>query len=103
MPLTLVINGQNRVFAGLTSPAMLSQVIKEMELKGDRIAVEHNGEIAQRVRWVEIPVSAGDRLEVVHFVGGGGCKRARRKGRGSGDWFWLIALGEEAARFQRTK
>jgi thiamine biosynthesis protein ThiS len=71
MPLTLVINGQNRVFAGLTSPVMLSQIIDEMELKGDRIAVEHNGEIAQRVRWAEVPVATGDRLEVVHFVGGG--------------------------------
>jgi sulfur carrier protein len=71
MPLTLVINGQNRTFADLTSPAMLSEVIREMELKGDRIAVEHNGEIAQRVRWAEISVTSGDRLEVVHFVGGG--------------------------------
>jgi sulfur carrier protein len=74
MPLTLVINGQNRVFAGLAAPVMLSQVIGAMELKGDRVAVEHNGEIAQRVRWGEIPVVTGDRLEVVHFVGGGaGC------------------------------
>ena len=71
MPLTLVINGQSRVFANLTSPVMLTQVIVEMELKGDRIAVEHNGEIAQLTRWANIPVSTGDRLEVVHFVGGG--------------------------------
>jgi sulfur carrier protein len=71
MSLTLVINGQNRSFADLNSPVMLAQVIAEMSLKGDRIAVEHNGEIAQRVRWAEIPVSSGDRLEVVHFVGGG--------------------------------
>ncbi len=71
MPLTLLINGQNRVFAGLISPVVLSQIIEEMELKGDRIAIEHNGEIAQRVRWTEISVTTGDRLEVVHFVGGG--------------------------------
>jgi sulfur carrier protein len=71
MSLTLVINGQNRTFAGLVSPVMLVQVIGAMELKGDRIAVEHNGEIAQRVRWAEIAVESGDRLEVVHFVGGG--------------------------------
>lgn len=71
MPLTLVINGQNRTFGNLPSPIMLARVIGEMELKGDCIAVEHNGEIAQRTRWAEIPVSTGDRLEVVHFVGGG--------------------------------
>lgn len=71
MPLTLVINGQHRIFANLTSPVMLTQLILEMELKGDRVAVEHNGEIAQRARWAELPVTTGDRLEVVHFVGGG--------------------------------
>jgi sulfur carrier protein len=42
-----------------------------MDLKGDRIAVEHNGQIVQRARWADTPVSSGDRLEVVHFVGGG--------------------------------
>jgi sulfur carrier protein len=71
MSLTLTVNGQSRVFSGLTPPATLAQVIGEMDLKGDRIAVEHNGEIAQRARWTEVSVSSGDRLEVVHFVGGG--------------------------------
>jgi len=42
-----------------------------MDLKADRVAVEHNGEIAPRADWGGIPVSSGDRLEVVHFVGGG--------------------------------
>ena len=71
MSFTLVINGQNRSFDNLTSPVSLAQVIAAMELKGDRIAVEHNGQIVQRARWSETPVSSGDRLEVVHFVGGG--------------------------------
>ena len=71
MSLTLTVNGQSREFAGLTPPVTLAQVIAEMNLKGDRIAVEHNGEIAQRPRWTEVSVASGDRLEVVHFVGGG--------------------------------
>jgi len=71
MPLSLTVNGQNRVFANLTPPATLAQVVTEMALKGDRIAVEHNGEIAQRAHWEEVLVTSGDRLEVVHFVGGG--------------------------------
>jgi sulfur carrier protein len=40
-------------------------------LKGDRVAVELNGEIVPRAHWVETIVEEGDRLEVVHFVGGG--------------------------------
>jgi sulfur carrier protein len=71
MSLSLIINGQNRSFEELASPISLVDVITEMKLKGDRIAVEHNGEIAQRGRWPEIEVTTGDRLEVVHFVGGG--------------------------------
>lgn len=71
MPLALIINGQNRIFADLVPSVTLAHIIAEMNLKGDRIAVEHNGEIVQRAHWSETGVSSGDRLEVVHFVGGG--------------------------------
>lgn len=71
MALSLTINGQIRIFDTLTSPTNLAQVVAGLELKGDRIAVEYNGEIASRTRWDEISVASGDRLEVVHFVGGG--------------------------------
>jgi len=71
MGLTLSINGQERSFAELASPASLAQVVAELQLKGDRVAVEHNGAIVGRAHWAETPVASGDRLEVVHFVGGG--------------------------------
>lgn len=71
MSLTLLLNGQSRTFDSLTEPATLDQLISELGLKGDRVAVEHNGNIAPRSSWVETPLKAGDRLEVVHFVGGG--------------------------------
>lgn len=71
MSLILTVNGQAREFAALTPPVLLAEVIAAMNLKGDRIAVEHNGEIAQRADWSAISVAPGDRLEVVHFVGGG--------------------------------
>ena len=71
MSLTLKINGQSRTFERLASPTNLAQVIAELDLKGDRIAVEHNGQIATRGLWPDTFVVSGDRLEVVHFVGGG--------------------------------
>jgi len=74
MSLVLNINGQTRNFDGLNSPAPLAEVVEQMKLKSGRIAVEHNGEIAPRARWSEVTVSSGDRLEVVHFVGGGGLR-----------------------------
>jgi hypothetical protein len=40
-------------------------------MKPDRVAVELNREIAPRNTWLEIQIKDGDRLEIVHFVGGG--------------------------------
>jgi thiamine biosynthesis protein ThiS len=37
------------------------------------VAVEHNGEIIPRAVWAGTILQPGDRLEVVHFVGGGIC------------------------------
>jgi sulfur carrier protein len=71
MSFSVVINGQARNFDMLPQPANLEQLIGELGLKGDRVAVEHNGEIVPRAGWAETVLNAGDRLEVVHFVGGG--------------------------------
>ena len=71
MPLTLTLNGQSRTFDSLSEPATLDQLIAELGLKGDRVAVEHNGQIAPRTVWPNTTITDGDRLEVVHFVGGG--------------------------------
>jgi sulfur carrier protein len=71
MSLTLILNGQSRAFDTLTQPATLEQLVAELGLKGDRVAIEHNGQIVPRSVWAETVVDGGDRLEVVHFVGGG--------------------------------
>lgn len=73
--LTVQLNGQPRSFAGLSAPAPLSQLIEALGLKPDRIAVEHNGEIAPRSTWPSLQVANHDRLEIVHFVGGGTASR----------------------------
>jgi sulfur carrier protein len=70
-PLTIYLNGQQRTLDALESPSPLSLVINVLELKADRIAVEHNGEIAPRATWPTAQIVSGDRLEIVHFVGGG--------------------------------
>ena len=71
MALVIVLNGQRRDFGELNSVASLTAVVRALELKGDRIAIEHNGEIAQRTTWDQTRIASGDRLEIVHFVGGG--------------------------------
>ncbi|MFZ0734906.1 MAG: sulfur carrier protein ThiS [Candidatus Sulfotelmatobacter sp.] len=66
----LHINGDERAF-DLPSPATLAALIDSLGMKSDRVAVELNRDIVPRDRWPETTLNEGDRLEVVHFVGGG--------------------------------
>lgn len=63
----LVINGEERDFGAET----LDALIEELGMKGDRVAVELNREIVPRGSWSATGLKDGDRLEIVHFVGGG--------------------------------
>jgi sulfur carrier protein len=69
--LTIQLNGQPRTFSELTAPTDLASVINSLDLKADRVAVELNGTIVPRHAWANAPITEGDRLEIVHFVGGG--------------------------------
>jgi len=73
--MNFTINGHARTLelpADATSGKVtLDRLVTALQLKGDRIAVEHNGAIIQRTQWPATPVAEGDRLEIVHFVGGG--------------------------------
>jgi sulfur carrier protein len=64
----LVINGEERSFGDYLT---LSALVDQLGLKADRIAVELNHDIVRRDSWSAIELHDGDRLEVVHFVGGG--------------------------------
>jgi sulfur carrier protein len=66
-----VLNGQTREFEQLAAGANLQDLIVELGLKGDRVAIEHNGNIVPRAEWADAQLVDGDRLEIVHFVGGG--------------------------------
>ena len=66
-----VLNGQTREFEQLALGANLQDLIGELGLKGDRVAIEHNGNIVPRAEWADARLADGDRLEIVHFVGGG--------------------------------
>ncbi|MGA9545095.1 MAG: sulfur carrier protein ThiS [Candidatus Sulfotelmatobacter sp.] len=69
----LRINGEERSFAdsGPTANFTLSSLIESLAMKPDRVAVELNRDIVPRDRWPQTHLKDGDRLEIVHFVGGG--------------------------------
>ena len=64
----LFINGQDKSFAAALS---LAELVDQLGMKGDRVAVELNREIIARAQWPETRLQDGDHLEIVHFVGGG--------------------------------
>jgi len=51
--------------------SVISDLIKTLGLNPGRLAVELNRRIVRRANWDSTSISEGDRVEVVHFVGGG--------------------------------
>jgi sulfur carrier protein len=49
----------------------LTDLLAEMSVPVEHVAVEHNGEILDRADLAGVVLRAADRLEVVRFVGGG--------------------------------
>lgn len=79
--MNLHINGEEREL-DLPSPVTVGALVEKLGMKADRVAVELNRDIVPRDRWAETILNPGDRLEVVHFVGGGWLEPAR-SGRNS--------------------
>ncbi|HUY81116.1 MAG TPA: sulfur carrier protein ThiS [Acidobacteriaceae bacterium] len=67
----IVINGSDREFPSLSPSSTVADLLAALQIKGDRVAIEHNGTIVRRNDWPSTPVHPGDKFEVVHFVGGG--------------------------------
>jgi thiamine biosynthesis protein ThiS len=67
----LTINGEDRTFNESEAPLTLAALIESMDMKPDRVAVELNRNIVPRDQWAQTQLNDGDRLEIVHFVGGG--------------------------------
>jgi thiamine biosynthesis protein ThiS len=63
----LTINGEPQA----SSAETLGALVEHLGMKPDRVAIELNREIVPRDQWPQTPLHDGDRLEIVHFVGGG--------------------------------
>lgn len=62
------INGERR---DVPSPITLSELINRLALAPERLAIELNRRVVRRSEWQQTPLAEGDRVEIVHFVGGG--------------------------------
>ena len=66
--IVISLNGESRE---VPEDLALGALLVWLNLPADRVAVERNLEIVPRRLWEATPIQAGDRLEVVQFVGGG--------------------------------
>ncbi len=68
MAVQIVLNGQTRM---LETGTTLAGLVASLELPGRRMAVELNEEVIPRSEYADFVLGDGDRVEIVHAVGGG--------------------------------
>lgn len=68
MPIRITVNDEPR---DLPVPASVASLLDHLDLGGQRIAVELNGEIVPRSRYAQTPLAADDVLLIVQAIGGG--------------------------------
>ena len=71
LTLNLKVNGQIRRLPLLTNDQSLGSILSALAVRKELVAIALNDTIVPRAEWGHTPVSEGDRLEIVHFVGGG--------------------------------
>ena len=64
----ITVNGEPRQEP---APVTLAELLERIGLDTRKVAVERNLEIVPRSTYAATHLAAGDRLEIVHFIGGG--------------------------------
>ncbi len=64
----VIVNGEPHEVAQGTT---LAGLVERLSLAPERLALELNRQVVGRADWQRVELSEGDRVEIVHFVGGG--------------------------------
>ncbi len=64
----VIINGETKEIINEVS---LSELLKHFSLPDERIAIELNKEVVRKKDWEKIRINDADKIEIIHFVGGG--------------------------------
>jgi len=62
------VNGESREVSEQVS---LQELLHRLAIPRDRVAIELNEEVIRRAEWPAAILQEGDKVEIVHFVGGG--------------------------------
>lgn len=66
----IYVNGDTRI---TRVGATVADLLRELEIKTERVAVELNLEILDRATFDQRSLKDGDRVEILSFIGGGSC------------------------------
>jgi thiamine biosynthesis protein ThiS len=66
--LRVYLNGDSK---DLAESSTLLDLVNELNLPSARIAIELNRSVVRRREWENTTLNENDRIEIVHFVGGG--------------------------------
>jgi len=66
--MNLILNGERFESSDQVS---IKALVDSLQLSEKRVAVELNGSVVRRTEWDAVRLSDGDKVEIVHFVGGG--------------------------------
>ena len=66
--MNVLINGEPRE---VPDSVNLTALLELFSLPSQRVAVELNRNVVRRADWESVTVTEGDKIEVIHFVGGG--------------------------------
>lgn len=64
----ITVNGEAH---RLATGSKVTDLVSKLQLAEKRLAIELNLNILPRAKWAETALNDGDKLEIVHFVGGG--------------------------------
>ena len=64
----IIVNGETKQ---IERELNLQELLKKLELPTERIAIELNKTVVRKKDWETVKVADSDKIEIIHFVGGG--------------------------------
>ena len=49
----------------------LNELLNKLKIQKNKVAIEVNGEIVEKNKYLNLILSKDDKVEIVHFIGGG--------------------------------
>ena len=65
------MNNLNVAKIQLNIETNLNQLLNKLRIKKTKVAIEVNGAIVEKNKYPKVILNKGDKVEIVHFIGGG--------------------------------